>query len=210
MKKIILSLSIIGIVSALAIGGTMAYFTTAKKVSGNVFAMGTVSLGETQNMPFTLNNLAPGGEAETDILRVQYTGTLPADLYFGVKAQYGADLKDILQYRIEKMKWESGTGWVTDGWVGGSGWKDVGGTEGPFAKWIKVKSNLAQNDWGNFKLYLKVKAGDEATFPLTLTGGDTVPNWNWYQGKSATNQIILYAVQAGSGYIPTTPPWEYE
>jgi len=44
MKKIILSLAIVGIVGAVAIGGTIAYFSDTATVSGNTFTSGTLNL----------------------------------------------------------------------------------------------------------------------------------------------------------------------
>lgn len=44
MKKIIISLSIIGIVSAIAIGGTMAYFNDTETSTGNTFTAGGIDL----------------------------------------------------------------------------------------------------------------------------------------------------------------------
>lgn len=44
MKKILVSLSIIGIVAAIAIGGTVAYFYDTETSTGNTFTAGTLDL----------------------------------------------------------------------------------------------------------------------------------------------------------------------
>lgn len=44
MKKILVSLSIIGIVAAIAIGGTIAYFSDVETSTGNTFTAGTLDL----------------------------------------------------------------------------------------------------------------------------------------------------------------------
>jgi predicted ribosomally synthesized peptide with SipW-like signal peptide len=44
MKKILISLSIIGVVGAIAIGGTMAYFSDTETSTGNTFTAGTLDL----------------------------------------------------------------------------------------------------------------------------------------------------------------------
>jgi len=44
MKRILLSLSIIGVVSAIAIGGTMAYFGDTETSTGNTFTAGSIDL----------------------------------------------------------------------------------------------------------------------------------------------------------------------
>ncbi|MDD5433725.1 MAG: TasA family protein [Candidatus Pacebacteria bacterium] len=43
-KKIIISLAIIGIVGAIAVGGTVAYFTDTETSTGNTFTAGTLDL----------------------------------------------------------------------------------------------------------------------------------------------------------------------
>ena len=43
-KRIIISLSVIGLVAAIAIGGTMAYFNDTEVSTGNVFTAGSIDL----------------------------------------------------------------------------------------------------------------------------------------------------------------------
>ncbi len=64
-KKIILSLSIIGIVAAMAVGGTIAYFSDTETTTGNAFIAGTIDLtveGKSETLPFTLDDMKPGYE----------------------------------------------------------------------------------------------------------------------------------------------------
>ena len=63
-KKIIISLSVIGAIAAIAIGGTMAYFSDTENSNGNTFTAGTLNLTvDDQNNPlpvkFALSNLKP-------------------------------------------------------------------------------------------------------------------------------------------------------
>jgi predicted ribosomally synthesized peptide with SipW-like signal peptide len=44
MNKILISLSVIGVVSAIAVGGTMAYFSDTVTSTGNTFSTGTLDL----------------------------------------------------------------------------------------------------------------------------------------------------------------------
>lgn len=62
MKKILVSLSIIGVVAALAIGGTVAYFRDVETSTGNTFTAGSIELKidlqcEGINCGFPLKNL---------------------------------------------------------------------------------------------------------------------------------------------------------
>ena len=43
-KKIILSLSVIGVVAAIAVGGTIAYFSDTETSVGNTFTAGTIDI----------------------------------------------------------------------------------------------------------------------------------------------------------------------
>lgn len=62
-KKIILSLSIIGVVAAIAVGGTVAYFSDTETSTGNTFTAGTIDISVNQMNPwkesFTLADMKP-------------------------------------------------------------------------------------------------------------------------------------------------------
>ncbi|MCH8741870.1 hypothetical protein IH779_03130, partial [Patescibacteria group bacterium] len=42
MKKILISISIIGIAAAVAVGGTIAFFNDTETSTGNIFVAGTI------------------------------------------------------------------------------------------------------------------------------------------------------------------------
>jgi len=58
MKKIIISLAIIGVVSAAAIGGTIAYFSDTETNEGNLFKAGTIDIWVEGEGDFTWSNHA--------------------------------------------------------------------------------------------------------------------------------------------------------
>jgi len=64
--KIILSLVVIAAVSAIAVGGTLAYFSDTETVAGNTFASATLSIKNNTPawsvLPFTLTNFKPGDD----------------------------------------------------------------------------------------------------------------------------------------------------
>ncbi len=186
-KRIIFSLLMIGITVAAVTSATVAYFNATSVNNNNTFSMGTVSLGDTQGFPFTFNNLTPGQESVSGVLGINYTGSITSDLFFGVKAQYGDDLKDVLELQIEKMKWDGAT-WVSDGWVF-SDWVPVSTA---FYQWSKFADNVLQGEWRGGKIHIRVK-----------TTAD-----NTYQGKSATNTVFIHAVQQGQT-APGTAPYLY-
>jgi len=64
MKRILLGIITIGLISVFAIGATRAYFSDQGTSSGNTFATGTVDIeagGET-SLPVDFSDLAPGWE----------------------------------------------------------------------------------------------------------------------------------------------------
>ena len=68
-KRIIISLSAIGLVAAIVIGGTWAYFSDAETSSGNTFSSGTMDFkiarpGDTGHAIFDVSNLRPGQVVE--------------------------------------------------------------------------------------------------------------------------------------------------
>jgi hypothetical protein len=85
MRKIILSLAVIALVSAGAIQATRSYFFDDEIISGNTFSTGNVTLNRDwiYGVPFTLTNMAPG-EVYTRNIDLYYAGSVNADLFIGV------------------------------------------------------------------------------------------------------------------------------
>lgn len=193
MKKIILSLAIIGVVAGIVTSATIAYFSDTKVVEGNTISTGSVKLGETVGMPFHINNLGPG-DSDTADMAIQYEGTLTADLYIGVQTQEGDDLGPVLEYRLERMDGD----WEHLAWIVGDAdtWHDFAEDEHLMNSWTKTHSNLENGDWARGRLHIRIK-----TEPLV---GDI----NDYQGKSETIKVILHAVQP-EGNAPQTKPRDW-
>lgn len=81
-KKIIISLSVIGAVAAIAIGGTIAYFSDVETSTGNTFTAGRLDLlvdidGVIQNPLngpiFNLPDLKPGDLGEKTLSLVVFS-----------------------------------------------------------------------------------------------------------------------------------------
>ncbi|MCD6178138.1 hypothetical protein J7K03_02730 [bacterium] len=80
-KKILISLSIIGIVAAIAVGGTVAYFSDVEVSKGNTFSAGTLDLTVNNENPwtstvFSISDVKPG-DSGTAIIKLKNVGTLP-------------------------------------------------------------------------------------------------------------------------------------
>ncbi|MFH1990589.1 MAG: TasA family protein [Patescibacteria group bacterium] len=83
MKKILINLSIVGAVAAIAIGATTAYFSDTETSTGNTFTAGTIDIAIDQQNPWTshysIGDLKPGetGYINFDITNV---GTNPVNV----------------------------------------------------------------------------------------------------------------------------------
>jgi predicted ribosomally synthesized peptide with SipW-like signal peptide len=84
-KKILLSLSTIAAVAAIAIGGTVAYFSDTETSTGNTFSAGTIDIAVDGKNPWShdikydIKDLKPGESGNIN-LRVDNKGTNPVDI----------------------------------------------------------------------------------------------------------------------------------
>ena len=83
-KRILISLSVIGAVAALVIGGTIAYFSDTETSTGNTFTAGTLNLKVGDNDPTTWNfqveNIKPGDSGSKEVV-LQNTGSIDGYLH---------------------------------------------------------------------------------------------------------------------------------
>jgi predicted ribosomally synthesized peptide with SipW-like signal peptide len=88
MKKVLISLSIIGAVAAIAIGATVAYLSDTETSTGNTFTAGTLDLkvggkDDTEVVHIVLDNIKPGWSREYR-WTIKNAGTLDGILWFEV------------------------------------------------------------------------------------------------------------------------------
>lgn len=83
MKKILISIMIIAVVAAIAIGGTVAFLTDSAAVGGNEITSGTVDVSVGGTLPIDIGPMVPGdGEAGvsapiTRVVRITNDGDVP-------------------------------------------------------------------------------------------------------------------------------------
>jgi predicted ribosomally synthesized peptide with SipW-like signal peptide len=185
MKKILMSLLTVALVSSIAIGATQAYFSDTEIISGNTFASGSVTIGETRGLPFSFTNLIPTIEQSKNA-DVQYVGTTPADIYVGIAHQSGFAFFDptgptsYIQVAIKDRQ----TGDLIRSWTD---------AEHYFANWTKIATNVSPNQWKYYEILVRLKsnAGNEL------------------QNKTNHSKLVIRAVQAGVGVQETKLPWEF-
>jgi len=187
-KKIILSLAMIALTIAGVTSATVAYFSNTTVSKGNTFSMGTVEVTQADGwgLPYTLSNMIPCEQRESKIIIVKNTGSVPIDLYFGEKHRSGqGNFVDMVDYAIDEV--DSG-GVSLRRWVG---WDDIGLL---FTTWNKVADNIPANGYKRYKFYVRLDCDMD----------------NDFQGKSATNDIILYAVQHDAPAPETPAPMDWQ
>lgn len=163
----------IALVASIIGVGTFAYFSQDYRVNGNVTSMGNVNISGS-SLPFSFTNMAPGGEY-SQVVTFSYDGTLPADVYFGLHAQYGDDLKSVLEAAIYD---NDNATWVV-------GWTPIVNL---FSGWTLVSSNTGTCT-RSYTVHVRMASGAG----------------NEYMNKSATAQVILYATQVGAPAPGTAP-----
>jgi len=106
MRKLLLSVLTLGVVSVAALGATRAYFTDTASVAGNQIATGKVdvelSAQGTTVIPIRVNNILPGWTSQVYTIRSTNIGTVP--LKYAWSAQYAGDngaLFNTLDVRME-------------------------------------------------------------------------------------------------------------
>lgn len=82
MNKIILSVATIGVVAAIAIGATTAYFSATTTTGTNTFTAGTLDLTSANpgtTLPITVTNVKPG-DSGTGTVELKNTGSVDGNL----------------------------------------------------------------------------------------------------------------------------------
>lgn len=93
LKKLLLSLVVVGAVGGVVSSGTFATFTASANVTGNTFATGTLDLtANPAEEVFVVTDMAPG-DVKIDSLEIQNTGSL--ELRYGMTTATNNDDKGL-------------------------------------------------------------------------------------------------------------------
>jgi predicted ribosomally synthesized peptide with SipW-like signal peptide len=184
-KKILFSLFIIALTIVGVASATAAYFSSNSVLGANTFKTGTVTLDEDSitGGPINLTNLTPGKTVTSGPFSVRYKGSIPADLYVGMKATSNGDLRDVLDYYIEEVDSNGKTLRSVNSWTG------IGNL---FFDWTPVASNVNENETKYYKLYVRMHADAG----------------NEFQNINVSDDLIVHAVQQGFAK-PTAAPQDY-
>lgn len=200
MNKILISLSIIGAVAAVAVGGTMAYFSDAETSTGNTFTAGTLDIAVNgdnpweEASPYVFSNLQPDDNKDINVT-LSNVGTVDAVVWGKVKVT--AEI-DNLQSEPECSA-EGGT-WSETSCSGQTAAKNDLSTQLVYSMKIGGNDNI-KKDWN-----LRVSDVNDLWIPIgKLAAGATLAvdqNYyfdqtagNEYQGDEMQVDIIFYAEQ---------------
>ena len=102
VRKIALTLLMVGVVGALAGFGSWSAFSSTTQNSGNSFAAGTVYLSDNDAgaAMYNVSNKKPG-DTVVSCIKMTYTGTLPADVKLYTTSAVGA-LGQYVNLTVEK------------------------------------------------------------------------------------------------------------
>lgn len=183
-KRLLLSLTVITMALAAVAGATAAYFTDGVVLGSaetpNVFATGTVKIGDSINFPIVLENLTPGKEVSVNNLGVKYEGSIRADLYIGAR---GTSEQEDPQFLADKLYI-----WIYKNDTTEVVWQ--GYVSGLSEQWRKIATDIGKSSQiYDLKFRLDASTGNDKQ--------DQINN---------DTQILIYAVQTG-GSKPTTIPY---
>jgi len=151
MKKIAISLGIIGVVGAIVIGGTIAYFSDTETSTGNTFSTGVIDIDINDQNPWTKSwNITDMKPCETGYItfNINNPGKNPVNVWKTVKVTGTVDTP------ISEPECVYGGGV----WDGQSGACDV---DSITPSWhYTAKSNL--QGWMNYDLSVKVPIADNS------------------------------------------------
>lgn len=164
LRKVLLTVIVLGTVAALAGIGSYAAFTSTTTNTGNSFSTGTVAIGDNDlnGAMLALSNAKPA-DADTSCIRVQYTGSLASTVRL-YSTQTGT-LPQYLNLTITRGTSAAGfdncTGFQADG-----------------------TNYIGQ---GNGVVY----SGALGSFPTTYAGGLVDPDASWTNGEQPWYRFVV-------------------
>ena len=202
MNKIILSLSMIAFVAAIAIVGTGAYFSDTETSTGNTFSSGTMDFriarpGDTDHKIFDVSNLKPG-QVVKGYLAVVNDSTDELDMKWKAWIPNFSDgeLDDVLEVKVT-MKPSDFTEYTT---FEGAGYTIAGP---PFDTLLQDWTSIKNLGTGNNILAWNYdcdstngdpfRVGWAGIYKIEVRMQTTAGNY--YQDKSFTGDLNFYATQ---------------
>jgi len=190
MKKVVISLLVIGVVAAVALIGAIALFTSSETNPSNSFSTGTVDLAiNPATAMFTVSNMAPG-DVEYSGVQVTNSGSLQLRYAMTTTADGNSTLDEQLDLTVDVV---TGAGndaiWFTSDDVVGEA--NIYGPDGALA--LAAFGDPAQGaDTGDRTL--AASGSERLRFKVTLP----LSTPDAYQGTSCTVSFVFDAEQTAN------------
>ena len=175
MKKIILSLAMVAVVGAVAVGGTIAYFSDTETSTGNTFTAGTVDIAVDSENPwestgqYSFSNLEPSDDEDINVT-LSNVGSNPVVVWKKVKITN--EEKDLSTQFVYSMK--------------------VGGNDN-----IKKDWDVRVSDVNDLWIPIgRLNSGESLTVDQNYYFDEEADNA--YQGGSMTFDVTFYADQVNA------------
>jgi len=182
-KKILVTITVLAVIAALAAVFTGAQFDKMATSNGNVLTFGNIVGTDWSPDPLVKEmNLVPG-ETRNATLYLEPRGTIPQDIYIGLQNQNIADPDAGFGDKVEVALQVDGN------WLWGGNYKDV---HELFMVWQLIKSNAPANTWITINMQIHVKT----TLPSS------------FMGVTYNFKTLIDAVQVG-GSTPGSIPYKW-
>lgn len=170
MKKLVLSVVLAAlVVISLASGLTGAYFSDFDDTGRIVTQMAKLEIGQVATANLQFDGLYPGQKvSQSQAVSMAADSDTPADLYIGLQAISGKDVKDVLWVTIERKD--------------GSTVLSKTKVTSLFANWVRVAQGVTGAS-GSQEYVITVE--------LDASAG------NSFQGATTTSKLLIYAAQQG-------------
>lgn len=178
-KKILVTITVLAVIAALAVAFSGAQFFLVSTSGGNLLTFGKIAATEWSPNPalFSEKLLVPG-ETRTSQVKLYPKGDIPQDIYFGIKDetwQSSEALGEAIQVRLS---------------VDGATW----------TSWVNI------HDWYTGWTLIKSSAAPDSTIILDVQMKFSMDIGPEYMGVSYWFKTFIDAVQVG-GAPPTTAPY---
>ena len=184
-KKILISLSVIGIAAAIAIGGTTAYFSDTEKSENNTFAAGTMDLDingdDVAVQTINLSDKAPG-DSGSESATLKNSGSLDGELDIAMST--------VVNYPCT----DGANGGQNDGTEYCTSDPGVLGSNAQMALYIDADES---GDWSSDDIGLKSDATEYINTGSVALDYDTINNYSGAVWNNVYNGLMATGSQDG-------------
>jgi predicted ribosomally synthesized peptide with SipW-like signal peptide len=195
VKKILISILIIGVVAAIAIGGTTAWFTSQQQYDNNQITAATYNVGVgsgSMTLPMSVTGLAPGEMRDAGIIKIVNDGQLAAWMRAYTSITGGTDgFSSYIKVKLTLLDTTYGAY---------NGYQPYPGTGGPYISWDGALNGL---HFGNVGHNNPIQPGQMGVYKVEVGLDGSTPVA--YQSATCLFSLVFESQQSGFG--APVPAW---